>query len=99
MAQATAPGSSRRPAGRNGLSGCRLPGVARDRRSGVPGVMPYCNASAAGITGHQAIVAAHVVYFWAALHWFRRLPVTPHGAWLLPACAAVYALDSALWHL
>jgi hypothetical protein len=64
-------------------------------------VVPYCDASAGGISGHQAIVAAHVVYFGAAFYWWRRASgeVLERGGWILPLAAAIYALDSALWHL
>lgn len=60
------------------------------------GVVTYCNAEAAGITGEAFILATHAMYVLAAVSWVRSARRV--GAMMVPAAAIFYALDSFLWH-
>jgi hypothetical protein len=68
----------------------------------------YCDAAftPGGLSGHQAILVAHLVYVGAAGYWLGRAAGATPGpeartrpAWGLPLAAVLYAICSMLWHL
>ncbi len=72
-------------------------------------MVDYCNATWAGLTGHQAILLVHVGYVLAAAGGFLTIHNRQRetneasapflrGSRLLPLAALLYAVDSFLWH-